>query len=218
MDVVPNGFSTHDDGELRRQLDQTASRIALQAKNKTIKSRKTRDGRNKQQAYLFITVLSQDINRLSRKADCFPFEEGDVKAGRVIVDELKQEHLQGQTVLVVCLCPRELCHSAGDSEGLMTANEAEPTPEFARTLTEVGDPDGDALVEDVEDHDHDEADEGGGDGRGHLGGDVLLQGLQLLQVLSPESGREGEKSSQAVDGDGHDGCQDQQNLQDVWKN
>lgn len=85
-------------------------------------------------------------------------------------------------------------------------------------LTEVGDPDGDALVENVEDHDHHEADEGGGDGRGHLGGDVLLQRLQVLQVLSSESGREGEKRSQAVDGDGHDGGQDEQNLQGVWKN
>lgn len=102
----------------------------------------------------------------------------------------------------------------GVKDGKRSWTQAAICPE----LTEIGDPDGDALVENVEDHDHDEADEGGGDGRGHLGGDVLLQGLQLLQVLSPESGREGEKSSQAVDGDGHDGRQDQQNLQDVRKN
>lgn len=132
MDVVPNGFSTHDDGELRRQLDQTASGIALQAKNKTVKTRKASEERKKSATHLFITVLSQDINRVSRKADRFPFEEGDVKAGRVIVDKLKQEHLQGQTVLVVRLCPRELCRSAVDNEGLMNATEAEGTAEFAR--------------------------------------------------------------------------------------
>lgn len=132
MDVVPNGFSTHDDGKLRGQLDQTASRIALQAENKTIKARRARDERNKEAAHLFVTVLPQDVNGISRKADCFPFEEGDVKAGRVIVDELKQEHLQGQTVLVVRVCPRELCHGAVDNEGLMTVNEAERMPESAR--------------------------------------------------------------------------------------
>lgn len=136
LDVVPNGFSTHDDGELRRQLDQTASGIALQAKNTTVKTRAS-DERNKEEAYLFVTVLSQDVNRLSRKANRFPFEEGDVKAGRVIVDELKQEHLQGQTVLVVCVCPRELCHSAVDNEGLKTANEAGRKPQFARNLPKL---------------------------------------------------------------------------------
>lgn len=54
-------------------------------------------------------------------------------------------------------------------------------------LTEVGDPDGDPLIENVEDHNHDEADERGGDGRGHLRRHVLLQRFQLLQVLSSES-------------------------------
>lgn len=59
--------------------------------------------------YLFVTVLSQEINRSSREADYFPFKEGDVEAGGVVVDELKEEHLEGKTVLVVCLRPRELC-------------------------------------------------------------------------------------------------------------
>lgn len=118
LDVVPDGFPAHDDGELRRQLDQTASGIALQAENKTVKSSQARgDERNKQEADLFITVLSQDVNRLSGIAHCLPFEEGDVKAGGVIVDELEQEHLQGQAVLVVRLCPRELCRGGRGSAG-----------------------------------------------------------------------------------------------------
>lgn len=66
--------------------------------------------------YLFVTVLSQEINRVSRKANCFPFEEGDVETGGVIVDELKEEHLQGQAVLVVCLGPRKLCCCASDKK------------------------------------------------------------------------------------------------------
>lgn len=75
---------------------------------------------NKKQAYLFVTVLSHDVNRVSGEADRFPFEKGDVETGGVIVDELKQEHLQGQTVLVVRLRPRELCRGALDREGLKT--------------------------------------------------------------------------------------------------
>lgn len=81
-------------------------------------------------------------------------------------------------------------------------------------LTKVGDPDGDSLIEDVEDHDYDKADEGGCDRSGHLRRHILLQGLQFLQVLSSEFCREGKKRSQAVDNDGHDGRQDQQNLKD----
>lgn len=80
-------------------------------------------------------------------------------------------------------------------------------------LTEIGDPDGDSLVEDVEDHDDDEADDGGCDGGGHLRRHVLLERLQLLQVLRSEFSREGEEHSQAVHDDGHHGCQDQQKLQ-----
>lgn len=79
-------------------------------------------------------------------------------------------------------------------------------------LTKVGDPDGDPLIENVEDHNHDKADERGGDGCGHLRRHVLLQGFQLLQVLSSESSREGKKCSQAIDSDGHNGRDDQQNL------
>ena len=40
--------------------------------------------------------------------------------------------------------------------------------------TKVGDPDGDALIENIEDHDYNEADEGSCDGSGHLRCHVLL--------------------------------------------
>lgn len=45
--------------------------------------------------YLLVPVLSQKINRLSRVAGSFPFGEGDVETRGVIVDKLKEEHLQG---------------------------------------------------------------------------------------------------------------------------
>lgn len=43
-----------------------------------------------------------------------------------------------------------------------------------QNLTKVGDHDGHLLVDRVEDHDDDEANDGGCDGRGHLWGQVLL--------------------------------------------
>lgn len=78
-------------------------------------------------------------------------------------------------------------------------------------LTKVGDPDGDALIEYVENHDDDKADDGGRDRRGHLRCHVLLQRLELL-LAEPRG--EGEEHSQAVDGDRNNGRHDQQNLKD----
>lgn len=76
--------------------------------------------------YLLVTVLSQEIDRLSRIANHFPFGEGDVETGGVIVDELKEEHLQSQAVLVVCLGPRELCYCAADKKGFRNKPRAKP--------------------------------------------------------------------------------------------
>lgn len=86
--------------------------------------------------------------------------------------------------------------------------------EVKATLTKVGDPDGDALVEHVENHDDDKADDGGRDRRGHLRCHVLLQRLELLQVIMSEPRGEGKERSQAVDGDRNNGRHDQQNLKD----
>lgn len=58
---------------------------------------------------LFIAVLSQQVDGIPRETDGLPFEEGDVEAGGVVVDELEEEHLQGEAVLVVRLGPRQLC-------------------------------------------------------------------------------------------------------------
>lgn len=68
--------------------------------------------------YLLVSVLSHEIYGRSRKANRFPFEEGDVETRGVIVDELKEEHLQGQAVLVVRLGPRKLCCRASDKKRL----------------------------------------------------------------------------------------------------
>lgn len=92
--------------------------------------------------------------------------------------------------------------------------ESRHLAEVKATLTKVGDPDGDALIEYVENHDDDKADDGGRDRRGHLGCHVLLQRLQLLQVLGSEPCREGKERSQAVDGDRNNGRHDQQDLKD----
>lgn len=102
----------------------------------------------------------------------------------------------------------------GGDGGQRTGEASDARRLTRRKLTEVGDPDGHALVEDVEDHDDDEADDGGRDRGGHLRRHVLLQRLQLLQVLGSELGGEGEEGGQAVDGDGNDGRHDEQNLKD----
>lgn len=74
--------------------------------------------------YLLVPVFSQKINRVSRKADRFPFGEGDVETGGVIVDELKEEHLQSQAVLVVRLGPRKLCYCVSDKKGFQSKTHA----------------------------------------------------------------------------------------------
>lgn len=65
------------------------------------RQRDGKDGPN-----LFVAVLSQQVDGISGEADDLPFEEGDVEAGGVVVDELEEEHLQGKAVLVVRLGPR----------------------------------------------------------------------------------------------------------------
>ncbi len=65
---------------------------------------------------------------------------------------------------------------------LPTAQTSETFINKRGSLTEVCDPDGHFLVEVVENHDDDEADDGGCDGRGHLRGDILFEWLQLLSI------------------------------------
>lgn len=126
--------------------------------------------------YLLVPVLSQEINRVSREANCFAFGEGDVETGGVIVDELKEEHLQSQAVLVVRLGPRKLCYCVSDQKGfrIKPHGTSQYWAEVQFKLTKVGDPDGDPLIENVEDHNHDKADEGGCDRGGHLRRHILL--------------------------------------------
>lgn len=65
------------------------------------------------------------------------------------------------------------------------------------SLTKICDPDGHFLIEVVEQHDDDEADDGGRDGRGHLRGHILFKRLQVLQVSTQLLG-EGDKHGQTV--------------------
>lgn len=83
------------------------------------------------------------------------------------------------------------------------------------SLTEVCDPDGHFLVEVVENHDDDEADDGGCDGRGHLRGDILFEWLQLLSILQviSQPHRENYEHRQTVHDHADHRRYDQQNLQ-----
>lgn len=122
---------------------------------------------------LFVSVFAQPVHRVPRIADKFALEECDVEAGGVVVDKLEQEHLHGQAVLIISLGPWEF---------------------------EVGDHDGHFLVDRVEDHDDDEANNGSRDGRGHLWGQVLLDWVCPIGVLGERRGEHNEHG-QPVDND-----------------
>lgn len=68
--------------------------------------------------YLLIPVLSQKINWFPRMANRFSFHKGNVEAGGVIVDELKEEHLQSQAVLIVSHRTGKLCCPSRDGKFL----------------------------------------------------------------------------------------------------
>lgn len=117
-------------------------------------------------------------------ANHFSFHKGNVEAGGVIVDELKEEHLQSQAVLVVSHSPGKLCCPIRDGKFLgLSRARTQAANEEKHKRTIVCDPDGDALVEHIKDHDDNKADDGGCDRRGHLRRHVLLYWLQVLQFL-----------------------------------
>lgn len=78
-------------------------------------------------------------------------------------------------------------------------------------LTEVGDHDGHLLVDGVEDHDDDEADDGGCDGCGHLWGQVLLDWVCPVGVLGKRC-REHDEHRQPVHNDPNHRGNDEQDL------
>lgn len=78
-------------------------------------------------------------------------------------------------------------------------------------LTEVGDHDGHLLVDRVEDHDDDEANNGSRDGRGHLWGQVLLDWVCPIGVLGERRG-EHDEHGQPVDNDPDHRGDDEQDL------
>lgn len=80
-----------------------------------------------------------------------------------------------------------------------------------QNLTEVGDHDGHLLVDRVEDHDDDEADDGGCDGCGHLWGQVLLDRVCPVGVLGERCGKYDEHG-QPVDNDPDHRGDDEQDL------
>ena len=71
-------------------------------------------GAKQDKLYLLIPELPQDIDRLSWVANHLPLDEGDVETWGVVVDKLKQEHLHGQTVLIIRAGPRDLCFQGSD--------------------------------------------------------------------------------------------------------
>ena len=54
-------------------------------------------------SHLLVPEVAVDVLVLPRVADEPPLEEGDVDDGRVEVDALKDEHLEGQVVVEVGL-------------------------------------------------------------------------------------------------------------------
>ena len=66
--------------------------------------------------HLLIAVLSQQVHRLFGISHDLALSEGDVKTGRVIVDELKEEHLEGEAVLILSLGARKLCWRVNGEE------------------------------------------------------------------------------------------------------
>lgn len=78
-------------------------------------------------------------------------------------------------------------------------------------LTEVGDHDGHLLIDRVEDHDDDEANNGSRDGRGHLWGQVLLDWVCPIGVLGERRG-EHDEHRQPVDNDPNHRGDDEQDL------
>lgn len=97
--------------------------------------------------YLLVPELSQEINRLPGIANRFSFDKGDVETRGVIVDKLKEEHLQGQAVLVFCLGPRKLCYCVSDKKGLrIKPGSSRERAEVQSQLTKVSDPYGDPLI------------------------------------------------------------------------
>ena len=79
---------------------------------------------------------------------------------------------------------------------------------FYSSLTHVGDPNGHPLVEEVEDHDYDKVDAGGGDGGGQLWSDQVPHQLDIPGGAVLHDAGEGREHGQPVgyhpDDTGHD--------------
>ena len=54
--------------------------------------------------YIFVSNVAEDMLVVAGVADELALEEGDVEDGRVEVDELEDEHFEGQVVVKVRLC------------------------------------------------------------------------------------------------------------------
>ncbi len=109
----------------------------------------------------------------------------------------------------------QIRYKAFNFTNLPTAQTSETFINERGSLTEVCDPDGHFLVEVVENHDDDEADDGGCDGRGHLRGDILFEWLQLLSIhqIISQLHRENYEHRQTVHDHADHRRYDQQNLQ-----
>ena len=80
------------------------------------------------------------------------------------------------------------------------------------TLTHVGDPNGHPLVHEVEDHDDDEVDAGGGDGGGELRCDERAHHMQVVGGAVLHDAGEGRIHRQAVGDHPDDAGDDERDL------
>lgn len=89
------------------------------------------------------------------------------------------------------------CTAEGNKHKLEDRHAHAPPPP-ALTLTHVSDPDGHFLIHEVEDHDDDKVDAGGGDGGGQLRGDEGADHMQVRGGAVLHDAGEGGVHRQAV--------------------
>lgn len=92
-------------------------------------------------SHLLIAESPKPVDRLSRIANHLPFEESDVETRRVIVHELKEEHLQRQAVLVLRFGPRQLCSTQNETliylEDLLNTFTSEITGDLPKSVIQM---------------------------------------------------------------------------------
>ena len=65
--------------------------------------------------YIFIPETAKDVFVMPRVADKPPLEEGNVKDGRIEIDELEDEHFERQVVVKLRLSSVHFCKETSNN-------------------------------------------------------------------------------------------------------